>query len=51
MLFADDKILIARKDNLQRAAYNLEEVANAFDLKLSVEKTKVMTFCGIEPKK
>jgi hypothetical protein len=46
MIFADDLVLLAAsEDDLQQCLYNFKLVAE----KYSMEKTKIMAFCGKEP--
>lgn len=47
ILFADDQtILSSSEDNLQIAAYKLNEIANKFNMTISESKSKVMAFNG-----
>ena len=50
LLFADDQIIIATsEDDLQHAAYNLQQVVSDFGFQISTDKTKVMAFKGKYP--
>ena len=50
LAFADDQILIAKnEDELQRMLYKLNIVAKTYNMEISPEKTKVMTFKGSHP--
>jgi hypothetical protein len=50
LLFADDQVIIATsKDDLQPAVCNLQNIASNFDVEISTDTSKVMTFVGKEP--
>jgi hypothetical protein len=50
LLFADDQILIQdREDNLQQYVYTLHNLSKEYNLKTSIQKTKVMAFKGKFP--
>jgi hypothetical protein len=50
LLFADDQILIQDKeDNLQQSVYTLHNISKEYNFKISIQKTKVMTFKGKFP--
>jgi hypothetical protein len=50
LLFVDDQVLIASsEDELQRAIYNLQKTVSDFDMSISIENTKIMTFSGKDP--
>jgi len=47
LLFADDQVIIAdTEDNLQKAAYKLNQIITKYGLTISVQKTKSMAFKG-----
>ena len=50
LLYADDIVLIQEnEDDLQRAMFQLQEVAREYSLTISVRKTKTMAFKGKYP--
>ena len=50
LLFADDQVIIAdTEDNLQKAAYKLNQIITEYGLTISVQKTKSMAFKGQDP--
>ena len=50
MLFANDQIIIPNtEDNLQKAAYKLNQIITEHGLTISVQKTKLMAFRGQDP--
>ena len=50
LLFANDQVVFSdNEDDLQRAMYNLQKVADKYGMRISSSKTKVMAFKGIEP--
>jgi hypothetical protein len=50
ILFADDLALLAStEDDLQCSIYNFHMVASEYNMEISIEKLKVMVFCGKEP--
>ena len=50
LLFADDQVIIAdTDDNLQKAAYKLNQIITEYGLTISVQKTKSMAFKGRDP--
>jgi hypothetical protein len=50
LLFADDQGTIAdTEDNLQKAAYKLNQIITEYRLTISVQKTKWMPFKGRDP--
>jgi hypothetical protein len=50
ILFADDQVVIANSDdNLQRGLHALHQTVQAFGMKISHQKTKIMAFKGTEP--
>jgi len=47
LLFADDQVIIANsEDNLQKAAYKLNQIITEYGLTISVQKKKSMAFKG-----
>ena len=47
LLFADDQVIIAdAEDNLQKAAYKLNQIITEYGLTISVQKTKSMHLKG-----
>jgi hypothetical protein len=45
LLFADDQVIIRdTEDNLQKAAYKLNQIITEYGLTISVQKTKSMAF-------
>ena len=47
LLFAYDQVIISiMEDNLQKAAYRLNQIITEHDLTISIQKTKLMTFKG-----
>ena len=49
MLFADDQVLIASSENeLQLATYKLNQIIEKYNMKISINKTKVLAFKGKE---
>ena len=45
LLFADDQVIIADiEDNLQKAAYKLNQIITEYGLTVSVQKTKSVAF-------
>ena len=47
LLFADDQVIITNtEDNLQKAAYKLNQIINEYGLTISVQETKSMGFKG-----
>jgi hypothetical protein len=44
--FVDKQVIMASRDELQRAAYTLNNVPIKYNLKISVNKTKAMTMKG-----
>jgi len=47
LLFANDKVIISnREDNLQKAAYKLNQILTEHGLSISVQKTKLMAYKG-----
>ena len=50
LLFTDDQVIIANtEDNLQKAAYKLNQIITEYGLTISVQKTKSMAFKGRDP--
>jgi hypothetical protein len=50
MLFADDQVLLTKsEDDLQYSVHNLNKIASEFSILISTEKTRVMSFRGMEP--
>ena len=50
LLFADDQIIISNsEDNLQKAVFALQKVAQEYGMQISLQKTKVMAFRGVDP--
>ena len=50
LLFADDQVITAdTEDNLQKAAYKLNQIVTEYSLTISVQKTKSMAFKGRDP--
>ena len=50
LLFADDQVIITNtEDNLQKAAYKLNQIITEYSLTISVQKTKSMAFKGRDP--
>ena len=50
LLFANDQVMIRNKeDNLQKAAYKLNQIKTEHGLTISAQKTKLMVFKGWEP--
>jgi len=50
LLFADNHVTIAdTEDNLQKAAYKLNQIITEYGLTISVQKTKSMAFKGRDP--
>jgi len=50
LLFADDQIIIAdTEDNLQKAAYKLNQIITEYGLTTSEQKIKSMAFKGRDP--
>jgi len=50
LLFANDQIIIPNtEDNLQKAAYKLNQIITEHGLTISVQKTKLMAFRGQDP--
>ena len=50
LLFADDQVIIAdTEDNLQKAAYKLNQIITEYGLAISVQKTKSVAFKGRDP--
>jgi len=50
LLFADDQVIIAdTENNLQKAAYKLNQIITEYGLTISVQKTKSMAFEGRDP--
>jgi len=50
LLFADDKVIIAdTEDNLQKAAYTLNQIISEYGLTISIQKTTSMPFKGRDP--
>jgi hypothetical protein len=50
LLFACDQVIIAdTEDNLQKAAYKLNQIITKHGLTISVQKTKSMAFKGRDP--
>ena len=50
LLFADDQVLIASSENeLQLATHKLNQVNSKYNMKISINKTKVLAFRGKEP--
>lgn len=50
LLFADDQVLIARNENeLQKNAHILSNILEDYNLKISIKKSKVMSFQGKYP--
>jgi hypothetical protein len=48
ILFADLALLASTEDDLQRFIYNFHFVASKYNMELSIEKSKVLAFCGKE---
>lgn len=52
LLFADDQIIIGRsEDEVQKSVHKLSQVADSYGMKISTDKTKVMAFQGLQPKR
>jgi len=52
LLFADDQVIIAdTEDNLQKAAYELNQIITEYGLTVSVQKTKSVAFKGRDSSK
>jgi len=50
LLFADDQVITAyTEDNLEKAAYKLNQIITEYGLTTSVQKTKLMAFKGRDP--
>jgi hypothetical protein len=49
LLFADDQVIIADTENLQKAAHKLDRLTTEYDLTISVQKTKSIAFKGRDP--
>jgi len=50
LLFADDQVVIAdTEDNPQKAEHKLNQIITEYDLAISLQKTKSMTFKGRDP--
>ena len=50
LLFANNQVIISNtEDNLQKAAYKLNQIITEHDLTISVQKTKLMAFKGRDP--
>ena len=50
LLFADDQVITAdTEDNLQKAAYKLNQIVTEYSLTISVQKTKSIAFKGRDP--
>jgi len=50
LLFADNQVIIAdTEDNLQKAAYKLNQIITEYGLTISVQKTKSMVLKGQDP--
>lgn len=50
LLFADDQVIItSSEDDLQRAVFELNNIAAEYNLEISPIKTKVMAYQGKEP--
>ena len=50
LLFADDQVIISNtEDNLQNAAYKLNQIITEHGLTISVQKIKLTAFKGREP--
>jgi hypothetical protein len=48
LLFADDQVLLASSED-ELAICNLQKMVSDFDMSISIEKTKIMAFSGIDP--
>jgi hypothetical protein len=50
LLFTDDQVIISNtEDNLEKATHKLNHIVIEYGLKVSVQKTKSMTFKGRDP--
>ena len=50
LLFADNQVIMANtEDNLQKAAYKLNQIITEYSLSISVQKTKSMAIKGRDP--
>lgn len=50
LLFADDILLIqGNEDALQRSIFKFQQICEEYNMQISLSKTKVMAFRGIEP--
>jgi len=50
LLYADDKVIIYySEDKMQRAIFKLNKIADNYNLKISVTKTKTTAFKGKHP--
>ena len=48
--YADDLTLLATsEDELQRFIHNLKQKSGKYSMEISIDKTKIMTFCGKDP--
>ena len=45
LIFADDVVLVASsEDKLQYSVYNFNKIGIEYNMKINIEKTKIMTF-------
>ena len=48
--YADDLTLLASsEDELQRSIHNLKLISEKYSMEISIDKTKIMAFCGKDP--
>ena len=48
--YADDlNLLASSEDELQRSIHNLKLIYEKYSMEISIDKTKIMTFCGKDP--
>jgi hypothetical protein len=52
LLFADDQVILANSENnLQRAIHRLNVISKDYNMRISIDKTKVLTLRGKDPKR
>ena len=50
LLFVDNEVIISNtEDNVQKAVYKLNKITTEHCLTISVQKTKLMAFKGLDP--
>jgi hypothetical protein len=51
LLFADDQLILANsEDNLQRTIHRLNVISKDYNVRISIDKTKVLALRGKNPK-